>query len=414
MEPLRKYSGTPTLHVGVFALLIGLRASLFVSVGYSQPDRYVIHVIVDGARYSETLGDTLARFTPRMQQLAGQGAVIETFLNDGYTYTSRAIPAIWCGSWSVPKDTVVGGYSTQYATVPTVWEYYRKHYGVDSTQALRVMKFLTGEWLPSYFPGYGPNTWPYYVLQGSRDLDVWATARQKLQTHHPRLSEIYLADVDSYGHSGDWNAYTQAIRTADSIVGMLWDFVQSDPLFFGKTTILVSNDHGRHLDGVNTGFVGHGDECWGCRRIMFLGVGANMVRGARLSEQRTLLDITPTIGAILQFPTPYASGKPITGILTDVDQDIGGSLPEAFALLQNYPNPFNAATVVSYQLPVASDVRLSVYDLLGREVALLVDENQEAGSYSLHWNANAWATGVYICRLQAGSDVTSKKMVLAR
>ena len=396
------------------ALIFGVLFSVFVPRGYGQPDRYVILVVIDGARYSETLGDTLARYTPRMQQLAREGVVIDTFLNNGYTYTSRAIPAIWCGSWSAPRDTVVGGYSTQYATVPTVWEYYRKQYAVDSTQALRVMKYLTGEWLPSYHPEYGPKTWPYYILQGSSDLDVWANARQKLQTYHPRLAEIYFADVDHYGHSGDWNAYTQAIRTADSIVGMLWDFVQSDNIFRGKTTILVSNDHGRHLDGVSTGFVGHGDGCWGCRRIMFIGIGANVAKSSRLFEQKTLLDIAPTIGAILQFATPYASGRPITNALTSVHFKTSPSVPHAFSLLQNYPNPFNPTTQIVYSLPFTLHTSLKVYDLLDREVAVLVNEQKPAGRHSVTWDASRFSSGIYFCTLQAGTFRETKRMILLK
>lgn len=390
----------PRMQTAAHGLILGVYFNLCISLGYGQPDRYVIDVIVDGARYSETLGDTLARFTPRIQQLARQGVVVETFLNDGFTYTSRAIPAIWCGSWSAPRDTVIGGYPTQYTTVPTVWEYYRKQYGVDSTQALRVMKFLTGEWLPSFLPDYGPKTWPCYVLQGSRDLDVWANARQLLHMHHPRLSEVYLADVDHYGHSGDWNAYTGAIRTADSIVGMLWDFVESDPIFRGKTAIFVTNDHGRHLDGISNGFAGHGDGCWGCRRIMLLGVGAHLKKGVRVFEQRTLLDITPTIGALLNFATPYASGRPMTSLLADVSAETSHTVPRAFTLFQNYPNPFNVSTEIRFELPGADDrgpgiswVRLVVYDLLGREAATLVNGGSQPGGIRSPSMPAGWRPG---------------------
>jgi hypothetical protein len=67
----------------------------------AQTDRHVILVIIDGARYSETLGDTLGRYILRMHKLAQQGVVVDTMLNDSITVTMRAIPAIWCGSWSI-------------------------------------------------------------------------------------------------------------------------------------------------------------------------------------------------------------------------------------------------------------------------------------------------------------------------
>ncbi len=74
-------------------------------------------------------------------------------------------------------------------------------------------------------------------------------------------------------------------------------------------------------------------------------------------------------------------------------------LPSDFALLQNYPNPFNPTTVVRYQLPVVSDVRLVVYDLLGREVAVLVDEKKAPGSYEVTFDALGLASGMYLYRL---------------
>jgi hypothetical protein len=87
---------------------------------------------------------------------------------------------------------------------------------------------------------------------------------------------------------------------------------------------------------------------------------------------------------------------------------------QSYALFQNYPNPFNPTTVLSFQLPVASHVRLAVYDLLGREVAVLIDEDKGAGSYEVAFDARGLAGGMYIYRLTAGSFVQSMKMVLMK
>jgi hypothetical protein len=88
--------------------------------------------------------------------------------------------------------------------------------------------------------------------------------------------------------------------------------------------------------------------------------------------------------------------------------------PETFALLQNYPNPFNPATVVGYQLPEPSDVKLVVFDILGREVSLLVQERQPRGKYEVRFDGASVASGVYLCRLTAGGFVQSKRMLLVR
>jgi hypothetical protein len=90
-----------------------------------------------------------------------------------------------------------------------------------------------------------------------------------------------------------------------------------------------------------------------------------------------------------------------------------GKILEA-KLVQNFPNPFNPTTVVGYQLPVVSRVRLVVYDLLGREVAVLVNERKPAGNYTVAFNASELASGVYLCRLTAGSFVQIRRMLLLR
>jgi hypothetical protein len=89
--------------------------------------------------------------------------------------------------------------------------------------------------------------------------------------------------------------------------------------------------------------------------------------------------------------------------------------PSEFSLLQNYPNPFNPRTTIRYELRVKSEVRLVVYDLLGREVVTLVNETQDqAGIKSVQWNASGMASGVYLFRLSAGEFSESRKMILQR
>jgi hypothetical protein len=143
----------------------------------------------------------------------------------------------------------------------------------------------------------------------------------------------------------------------------------------------------------------------------------------------------------LHIDTTFASGldgrgTPLTGIITDFDgvmrnestPDIGAdefdivvavdgshpTPPTAFRLGQNYPNPFNPSTIIHYQLSMDNYVSLVVYDLLGREVAVLVNEEKPAGSYSVTFDASGLSSGVYLYRLSAGEFVRTRKMVLVR
>jgi hypothetical protein len=87
---------------------------------------------------------------------------------------------------------------------------------------------------------------------------------------------------------------------------------------------------------------------------------------------------------------------------------------QTYVLEQNYPNPFNPKTVVSCQSPVASRVRLVVYDLLGREVKVLMDEKKEPGRYQVEFDGAKLSSGMYIYRLTAGNFVHSKRMMLLK
>ena len=95
-----------------------------------------------------------------------------------------------------------------------------------------------------------------------------------------------------------------------------------------------------------------------------------------------------------------------------------GSAAEAFTLSQNYPNPFNPSTKIQYSLEKPAEVSLKVYNLLGHEVATLVNGHQEAGSYNVPFNANestpSLASGIYFYRLETGSLVSIKKLVLIK
>lgn len=271
-------------------------------------------VIIDGLRYSEGLGDPDRTYVPEMAALAQQGAIIEPFINDGYTYTSRAIPAIWCGAWTdvVPfSDPDCGGNSNNHALLPTIFEYYRKHLSRPEEDCIYFLKDVGCPWKASFDTDYGPEYWPLYHSVGTTDLDVWAQTEPLLEQYTPSFFLLYLASVDHEGHSGDWDAYVDSIYVADSIVGMLWDYLQAHPFYAGTTTLIVTNDHGRH----DYDFSGHGDGCDGCRTIQLLAVGPDIQPGLVSNIPRTIPDIAPTIGELLGFPTEDSTGTAMTEIL---------------------------------------------------------------------------------------------------
>jgi len=94
--------------------------------------------------------------------------------------------------------------------------------------------------------------------------------------------------------------------------------------------------------------------------------------------------------------------------------EVNVNAPVTYSLDQNYPNPFNPSTKIKYSLPVSGCVSLKVYDILGKEVTMLVNEEKTIGTYELNWNPTNLPSGVYFYRLQAGSFVQTRKMILLK
>jgi len=133
-------------------------------------------------------------------------------------------------------------------------------------------------------------------------------------------------------------------------------------------------------------------------------------------------------GLVNKIPAQLHYEASLTTGVPDYPPASGGQ-PADFHLLQNYPNPFNPVTVIKYtiaetrgHLPASgqaggsgvSDVKLVVYDLLGREVSVLVNERKATGSYTVSFDGTGLSSGLYICRLSTGKDMESRKMLLAK
>ncbi len=124
------------------------------------------------------------------------------------------------------------------------------------------------------------------------------------------------------------------------------------------------------------------------------------------------------VAGVSRMNTSYADGDIYCAMIpsstTGIGDGAGKGAPREFSLMQNYPNPFNPETAISYQLSAGSVVRLRVYDLLGRQVAMLVDGYQQPGRYTARFRAEGLASGVYLYRLDAGSFVQTRKLSLVR
>lgn len=124
---------------------------------------------------------------------------------------------------------------------------------------------------------------------------------------------------------------------------------------------------------------------------------------------QTVVGVTSNSSHIAKAGFWYQAGD----IVTSVEQ-ISNTLPKEFRLEQNYPNPFNPSTTIEFALPEQASVRLQVFDLLGREVAILVDEDLQPAAYKVVLDATGLSSGVYFYRIQAEGFVRIKKLILLK
>jgi hypothetical protein len=239
-------------------------------------------------------------------------------------------------------------------------------------------------------------------------------------------------DIDSYGASifehfwgrGDGNAiridgvtYTGAPARAlafDDCARLLLDDVNSDNLTKTRKHLLVCllNIAANRLDQRS---VVSTDGATASQAISYFSSRYLAADATDWSAWYNLMNIECTVmiaAGVIPLSTPNVMYKPAEG-----DQLV--SAPESYILSQNFPNPFNPSTTISYAIPNESKVTVEVFDVLGRKVKTLVDEEQPAGSYHVVWDGEnsqgqEVGTGIYFYRLTAGDVNRTKKMVLLK
>lgn len=222
-----------------------------------------------------------------------------------------------------------------------------------------------------------------------------------------RNKENFLMKINSEGLYLNWNVI---LKTTNA--GANWDSIPSpNPTarlysirfitssvgyIIGWNSIVLKTTNG----GINwhsqslpvTGFAG--------RTCYFTDINT----GYMVRHGMVLPNLTP--GRI--FKTTDGGGN-FVGIPQTVDE-----VPDKYSLYQNIPNPFNPGTMIKFDLPKSIDVKLTVFDVLGREVAMLVNEKLNSGTYEVEWDASYYPSVVYFYRINAGEFTETKKMILVK
>lgn len=149
-------------------------------------------------------------------------------------------------------------------------------------------------------------------------------------------------------------------------------------------------------------------------RVMAVAYRGTFGSGSRAGAIVTMAVPFETIATDSERSSLMSAVLNFFNIVTGVQDLIADRLPEAFFLSQNFPNPFNPTTSLRMGVPYPADVSLKIFDVLGREVATLVDEEQQPGTYTVVWDASHVAGGIYFARMQAGSFVQTRRLLLLK
>ncbi len=366
----------------------------------------VVFVVIDGARYTETFGDNSFTYIPKMGQLASQGSYLDNIHNEHITKTKNGIPALWTGSWDGSYQINYEGNNTQATYSPSIFEYFRKQKNAEASQCFYTLKYIPSVWLQSFHTEYGPDYWPTLVSSGNTDSDVLQSALDVIENHHPQLLWVYLADVDSEGHSGNWNSYTSSIETADDIVNTLWTTIQNDPIYKDNTTIFVTNDHGRH-DDQHGGFQGHGCSCDGCQQIMFLAIGPDIKENYISHTHHELADAAVTASYILDVDPEYATGE----LISEIFKSGANSNNELENESNNHPQILINGNKIEIRLQQPAMISLEIYDIMGQKMEDFTDIKYHKEFFTFDLTKN-YSRRIYIAHLKYSNSIYSEKIYI--
>lgn len=275
----------------------------------------------------------------------------------------------------------------------------------------------------------------YLVGQITLDNTQLVRARVSFDTTVSALDASFILKyvvglIDTLPYNPDDTSNATGLITMDSITVMPGEIVQV-PLYLTQGNNILSFEGQIAYDSTNLQLQG---VTWSSVHDNLMVYSSDTAGVIKFAGARTEPDSGNGVFADLAFKlNPRASG-PTTIVLsrlrwnegalmknvakavlvvTGVDK-AGNEIPKEFRLSQNYPNPFNPTTVISYDLPKRSHVLIAVYDVLGREVKTLVNENQQAGSYHVTLDASDLPSGMYFYRIVAGNFIKTRKLVLVK
>jgi hypothetical protein len=266
----------------------------------------VVIIVIDGPRFKDTWGDPSKQNIPYFaNELALAGTNHNRFYNRGATYTTSGHTAITTGSYQWMSND-----GSEIPFHPSIFQAYLEKYRVNPNQvqiitSKKKLKILADCVDPNWRGKFNPTV----HSEDREDQKTLETAISVINKHHPRLSLIHFRGPDYYGHANDWDNYLKSIIQTDQYTYEIWQFLQNDPFYQDVTTLIVTNDHGRHSDGIRDGFVSHGDFCEGCMHINLYAAGPDFHSNREINKPGQLVDVASTVALLMDINLPASNGS---------------------------------------------------------------------------------------------------------
>ena len=271
----------------------------------------VIILVIDGLRNSEAFDDPHHQYIPHIwNDLRPRGTIYTQFYTTAWTMTTHGHMTLLTGT-RFNLNLTFGLTSDNYREYrPTIFEAYRKDLGVpqDKTWIVSGKQHLSTT-DHSLHPFWGEDYRANLEYDFASDAETMQYFYRIANEDHPSLALINLRYVDEVAHRAynDYDDYLATIVQADSLVYDLWQRLQMDPYYQGKTTLIVTSDHGRYAG--EREYREHGGPDHSNRHIIFLALGPDIEQGLEVSTRGDLIDIPVTVAELLGFSMPYAEGR---------------------------------------------------------------------------------------------------------
>jgi predicted AlkP superfamily pyrophosphatase or phosphodiesterase len=272
----------------------------------------VFVIVVDGARFSETWGYSTRQFIPYRSKMLKEGVFCSNFYNNGTTFTCSGHQAMCTGVYESINNA-----GTQLPTNPSVFQYWLQKskspniqsWVIASKDKLEILSdcvdpLWNGKFKPSTDCGVNG------LFTGYREDSVtFNHLKTIIQNNAVKLAIVNFKQPDVAGHAADSIAYLQGILDTDKYIHDFWKMLQNNPKYKNKTTLIVTNDHGRHSAGHADGYISHGDLCEGCRHIEFFAIGPDFKKNYTCETYYEQVDIANTVAELLNFKVPTSTGR---------------------------------------------------------------------------------------------------------